>query len=67
MNKMLFRIVIFLMTISLLGIIVVQGYLINASFKNKDEQFKYQVKQVIDNVSKKLQEQETYTFLSTYN
>ena len=29
--------------------------------------FKYQVKQVIDNVSKKLQEQETYTFLSSYS
>ena len=67
MNKILFRLVIFLMTISLLGIIIVQGYLINASFKNKEEQFKLQVKQVIDNVSKKLQEQETYTFLTTYN
>jgi two-component system, OmpR family, phosphate regulon sensor histidine kinase PhoR len=67
MNKTLFRFVVFLMTISLLGIIVVQGYLINASFKNKEEQFKYQVKQVIGNVSKKLQEQETYTFLSKYN
>ena len=67
MNKTLFRIVVFLMTISLLGIIAIQGYLINASFKNKDEQFKYQVKQVIGNVSKKMQENETYTFLSTYN
>ena len=67
MNKVLFRIVIFLMTISLLGIIVVQGYLINASFKNKDEQFKYQVKQVIANVSKNLEGQETYTFLSRFN
>jgi two-component system, OmpR family, phosphate regulon sensor histidine kinase PhoR len=67
MNKALFRFVVLLMSIALLGIIVVQGYLINASFKNKDEQFKYQVKQVIDNVSKKLQEDETYTFLSTYN
>ena len=67
MNKTLFRIVVILMTLSLLGIIVVQGYLINASFKNKEEQFKYQVKQVIDNVSKKLQEQEAFTFLSTFN
>jgi two-component system, OmpR family, phosphate regulon sensor histidine kinase PhoR len=67
MNKTLFRFVVFMMSISLLGIIVVQGYLINASFKNKDEQFKYQVKQVIGNVSKKLQEQETYAFLSKYN
>ena len=67
MNKTLFRIVVFLMTLSLLGIIAIQGYLINASFKNKDEQFKYQVKQVIGNVAKKMQENETFTFLSTYN
>jgi two-component system phosphate regulon sensor histidine kinase PhoR len=67
MNKTLFRIIVFLMTLSLLGIIVVQGYLINASFKNKDEQFKYQVKQVIANVSKNLESQETYTFLSRFN
>ena len=67
MNKVLFRVVVVLMSISLLGIIIVQGYLINASFKNKDEQFKYQIKQVVDNVAVKLQERETYTFLSTYN
>lgn len=67
MNKSLFRLVVFLMTISLLGIIVVQGYLIMTSFKNNDEQFKYQVKQVMGNVSKKLQEQETYNYLSKYN
>lgn len=67
MNKSLFRFVIVLMTISLLGIIAVQGYLINASFKNKEEQFKYQVKQVIDNVAKKVEEQEAYSFLSRFN
>lgn len=67
MNKALFRFVVFLMTLSLLGIIVVQGYLINASFKNKDEQFKYQIKQVISNVAKEIQEEETYSFLSKYN
>ncbi len=67
MNKTLFRLVVLLMTISLLGIIAVQAYLINASFKNKEEQFKYQVKQVLGNVSKKIEEQETYTFLSRFN
>ena len=65
MNKVLFRLVIFLMTVSLLGIIIIQGYLINASFINKEEQFKLQIKQVIYDVSKKLQEQETYNFLSS--
>lgn len=67
MNKTLFRFVVVLMTIALLGIIAVQGYLINASFKNKEEQFKYQVKQVVANVAKNVEEQETYTFLSRFN
>ncbi len=67
MNKTLFRFVVVLMTIALLGIIAVQGYLINASFKNKEEQFKYQVKQVVANVAKSVEEQETYTFLSRFN
>lgn len=67
MNKLLFRFVILLMTISLLGIIAVQVYLINASFKNKEEQFQYQVKQVISNVVKKVEEQEAYSFLSRFN
>ncbi|RXR19238.1 HAMP domain-containing histidine kinase [Flavobacterium amnicola] len=67
MNKLLFRFVILLMTISLLGIIAVQVYLINASFKNKEEQFRYQVKQVISDVVKKVEEQEAYSFLSRFN
>ncbi len=67
MNKTLFRLVIVLMTVALLGIIAVQGYLIHASFKNKDEQFTYQVKQVIANVAKKVEEQEAFSFLSRFN
>lgn len=55
------------MTIALLGIIAVQGYLIHTSFKNKEEQFKYQVKQVIDNVAKQVEEQEAYSFLARFN
>ena len=67
MNKNLFRLVIVLMSISLIGIIAVQGYLINVSFKNKEEQFKYQVKQVIDNVAREVEEQEAFSFLSRFS
>ncbi|AMA48587.1 MULTISPECIES: sensor histidine kinase [Flavobacterium] len=67
MNKNWFRFVVVLMSIALLGIVVVQGYLINVSFKNKEEQFKYQVKQVIDNVAREVEEQEAYTFLSRFS
>jgi len=67
MNKTLFRLLVFLMSLSLIGIILVQLYLINTSLKNNEEQFKYHVKQVIGNVSEKLKQQETYTFLNEYN
>jgi len=53
MNKLLFRFVILLMTISLLGIIAVQVYLINASFKNKEKKSGDQLKQVLIDVVKK--------------
>jgi two-component system, OmpR family, phosphate regulon sensor histidine kinase PhoR len=67
MNKLLFRFVILLMTISLLGIIAVQVYLIKASFHNNEEQFQYQVQQVISNVVNKVEEQEAYSFLSRFS
>lgn len=44
-----------------------QVYWINSSLNNNEEQFKYHVKQVIGNVADKLQEQETYSFLTKYN
>src|SRR6187402_1768109 len=66
MNKTLFRLLVFLMSLSLIGIILVQLYLINTSLKNNDEQFKYHVKQVIDNVSEDIQQQETYSMINEY-
>ena len=44
-----------------------KAILFTASFKNKDEQFTYQVKQVISNVAKKVEEQEAFSFLSRFN
>jgi two-component system phosphate regulon sensor histidine kinase PhoR len=67
MNKMFFKILVLLMSLSLIGIILVQVYWFNTSFQNNDEQFKYHVKQVIGNVADKLQKQEAYTFIDRYN
>lgn len=67
MNKLFFKILVLLMSLSLIGIILVQVYWFNTSFKNNDEQFKYHVKQVIGNVANKLQQQEAYTFVDRYN
>ena len=67
MNKLFFRLLIVLMSLSLIGIILVQGYLFNTSLVNNEEQFKFHVKQVLGNVSEKLSKQEAYTFFERYN
>ena len=67
MNKLFFRLLVLLMSLSLIGIILVQVYWFNNSFKNNDEQFKFHVKQVIGNVADKLQKQEAYSFYDKYN
>src|SRR5690349_20229706 len=67
MNKLFFRFLVLLMSLSLIGIILVQVYWFNTSFKNNDEQFKFHVKQVLGNVADKLQKQEAYSFYDKYN
>ena len=67
MSKLFFRLLVVLMSLSLIGIILVQMYWFNTSFKNNDEQFKYHVKQVLGNVAEKLQKQEAFSFYDKYN
>ncbi|TRX36085.1 HAMP domain-containing histidine kinase [Flavobacterium sp. ZT3R18] len=67
MNKLFFRLLVMLMSLSLIGIILVQVYWFNNSFKNNDEQFKFHVKQVIGNVADKLQNREAYSFYDKYH
>ncbi len=67
MNKLFFRLLVVLMSLSLIGIILVQVYWFNTSFKNNEEQFGYHVTQVIDNVAEKLEKQEAYSFYAKYN
>ena len=67
MNKLFFRLLVLLMSLSLIGIILVQVYWFNTSFKNNDEQFKFHVKQVLGNVADKIQKQEAYNFYDKIN
>ena len=67
MNKTRFRLLVFLMSLSLIGIIVVQVYWINTSLQNNEEQFKYHVQQVIGNVADKINSKELKTFIKEYN
>ena len=67
MNKLFFRLLVLLMSLSLIGIILVQVFWFNTSLKRNDEQFKFHVKQVIGNVATKLQKLEAYSFYDKYN
>ena len=66
MNKRLFLLLIVFMTLSLLGIIFVQGYWIYNSYKTKEEQFTINVKQVLLDASKDLQLKETEYYYSLF-
>ena len=66
MNKLFFRLLVLLMSLSLIGIILVQVYWFNTSFKNNEEQFRFHVKQVIGNVADKLEKEEAYSFIDKY-
>ena len=67
MNKLFFRLLVILMSLSLIGIILVQVYWFDKSFENNEEQFKYHVKQVLGNVADKLQKNEQYSYYEMYN
>ena len=67
MNKLFFRLLVILMSLSLIGIILVQVYWFDKSFENNEEQFKYHVKQVLGNVAEKLQKNEQYSYYEMYN
>jgi len=62
MNKKLFLLLVVLMSLSLIGIIFVQGYWIKRTVDDKEEQFSYNAKQILITVSKKLQNQEIENF-----
>jgi two-component system, OmpR family, phosphate regulon sensor histidine kinase PhoR len=67
MNKFVFRLLVFLMSLSLIGIILVQVYWFNTSLENNEEQFRFHVKQVLGNVAEKLQKKEEYSFYEKYH
>lgn len=67
MNKKLFVFLILLMSLSLLGIIFVQGYWISNSYKTKDEQFSSTVKNSLLNVSRTIQERELDEYYYLYS
>jgi two-component system phosphate regulon sensor histidine kinase PhoR len=66
MNKTRFRLLVFFMSLSLVGIILVQLYWVNSSLKNNDEQFKFHIQQILGKVAGKLQQQEASELVKIY-
>lgn len=67
MNKKLFVLLIGLMSLSLLGIIFVQGYWINNAYRTKEEQFTFNVTQVLIEVASRIQLRETEDYYRLYS
>lgn len=67
MNNKLFSLLIALMTLSLLGIIFVQGYWIKNSYQNREDQFTLNIRQVLISVSKEIQLEEIEKYYQVYN
>ncbi|WP_130287274.1 sensor histidine kinase [Aquimarina brevivitae] len=55
MNKRLFVLLIILMSLSLIGIIFVQGYWIDKTVENNEEQFSFHAKQILIAVANQIQ------------
>jgi two-component system, OmpR family, phosphate regulon sensor histidine kinase PhoR len=67
MNKTKFRLLVFFMSLSLIGIILVQLYWVNSSLKNSDEQLRFHISHILNNVNAKLNNEEAHEFISRYN
>lgn len=67
MNKTRFRLLVFFMSLSLVGIILVQLYWVNLSLKNTEDQFRYRVQDIINKVSEKIRAQQEEKFLKIFD
>ncbi|MEL6917487.1 MAG: hypothetical protein AAFO99_07130 [Bacteroidota bacterium] len=66
MNKRLFILLVVLMSLSLVGIILVQGYWIKQSFEDKEEQFSNVVSEVLNDVTHKIEDGERKDYFDRY-
>ncbi len=67
MNKRIFVLLIGSMSLSLLGIIFVQGYWINNAYQTKEDQFTLSVRQILIEVARKVQLRETEEYYQLYS
>jgi len=66
MNKRLFVLLVVLMSLSLIGIIFVQGFWIKKSVEDKEEQFSNAVSQVLGRITDRVEERERRNYYDRY-
>ncbi|WP_335964346.1 HAMP domain-containing sensor histidine kinase [Galbibacter sp. PAP.153] len=66
MSRRLFVLLVILMSLSLMGIIFVQGYWIKTAVEDKEEQFSNTISQVLHSVSGKIQDREIRDYFDKY-
>ena len=66
MNKKIYFTLIFIMSIALIGIILVQAFWIKTTLDNKEEQFSLNINQALKSVSEQIQSRELRDYLAVY-
>lgn len=66
MNKKIYFSLIFVMSIALIGIVLVQAFWIQTTLDNKEEQFSLNINQALKSVSEQVQNRELRDYLAVY-
>mgnify|MGYP000731144196 CR=1 FL=1 len=66
MNKKIYFTLVFIMSIALIGIILVQAFWIQTTLDNKEEQFSLNINQALKTVSEQIQSRELRDYLAVY-
>ena len=66
MNKKIYFSLIFIMSVALVGIILVQAFWIKTTLDNKEEQFSLNINQTLKSVSEQIQNRELRDYLAVY-
>ena len=66
MSKRIFILLVLLMSLSLIGIIFVQAYYINNTVTNKEEQFTFNINNILEFVAKAIEERESREYYYRY-
>ena len=64
MNKRLYIVALVLTSLSLAGIIFIQGYWIKMAIDDKEEAFTYSIQQVLNNVVKQIEQDEVDNYVA---